>query len=140
MKAVLLKHKANGVKRVAFGDIFLQDIRAYREGRLAQVGMRGIFPLWGIDSAKLGAELIEGGFKAVVCCVDPKQLGSEFCGREYDRSFLDSLPEGVDPCGEKGEFHTFVYASPRFREEVRFTRGEVVLRDGFYFADLMPIP
>jgi len=138
MKAALLKHKAEGVEEVAFGDLFLQDIRRYREERLGQIGMRGLFPLWGLDTARLAAEFIGQGFKAVICCVDPKQLAKEFCGREFDRSFLDSLPRGVDPCGENGEFHTFVYAGPIFKKEIGVTKGEVVLRGGFYFADLIP--
>jgi uncharacterized protein (TIGR00290 family) len=139
MEAVLLKHKDEGVEQVAFGDLFLQDIRSYREDRLGQIGMRGIFPLWGLDTARLAAEFIEQGFRAVVCCVDPKQLGKEFCGREFDRSFLESLPAGVDSCGENGEFHTFVYAGPIFKKEIGIAKGEVVLRGGFYFADLIPL-
>jgi uncharacterized protein (TIGR00290 family) len=138
MKAVLLTHRDEGVEQVAFGDLFLQDIRSYREERLAQIGMRGLFPLWGMDTAKLATEFVEEGFKAVVCCVDPKQLGKEFCGREFDRSFLESLPRSVDPCGENGEFHTFVYAGPIFKGGIGIRKGDVVLRDGFYFADLLP--
>ena len=138
MKDVLLKHKSKGVDQVAFGDLFLRDIRAYREDRLRQVMMRGIFPLWGRDTLGLSREVLELGFRAVVCCVDPRMLGKEFCGREYDRSFLESLPSGVDPCGENGEFHTFVYAGPLFKNEIGITKGDVVLRDGFYFADLLP--
>jgi uncharacterized protein (TIGR00290 family) len=138
MKVVLSKHKEQGVEQIAFGDLFLQDIRSYREERLGQIGMRGLFPLWGLDTIKLAAEFVEQGFKAVVCCVDPKQLGKEFCGREFDRPFLESLPSGVDPCGENGEFHTFVYAGPIFKDEIAMTKGEVVLRHSFYFADLLP--
>jgi uncharacterized protein (TIGR00290 family) len=139
MKAVLLKHRDDeGVVDVVFGDLFLQDIRGYREERLGQIGMRGLFPLWGLDTSKLSLEFVERGFRAVVCCTDPRRLGKEFCGREFDRSFLESLPPGVDPCGENGEFHTFTYAGPIFKDEVAITKGEVVLRDGFYFADLLP--
>jgi uncharacterized protein (TIGR00290 family) len=138
-RAMLLKHKDEGVEKVAFGDLFLQDIRTYREDRLGQIGMRGVFPLWGMDTARLATEFIEQGFRAVVCCVDPKQLGKEFCGREFDRSFLESLPGGVDPCGERGEFHTFVYAGPIFKKAIGITKGDVVLRGGFYFADLIPV-
>jgi len=138
MKAILLKHKAEGANEVAFGDLFLQDIRAYREERLAQVGMQGVFPLWGRDTTKLAREFIRLGFKAVLCCIDQKKLGSEFCGRDFDESLLGSLPPSVDPCGENGEFHTFVYAGPIFDHEIAIAKGEVVLRDGFYFADLMP--
>lgn len=138
MKEALLRKKATGVEEVAFGDLFLRDIRAYRESRLEQVGLRGLFPLWGADTRKLSGELIELGFRAVTCCVDQRHLGKEFCGREFDRRFLESLPASVDPCGENGEFHTFVYASPSFREEIPIVRGDVVLRDGFYFADILP--
>ncbi|MGH9918724.1 MAG: hypothetical protein ACRD6W_07645, partial [Nitrososphaerales archaeon] len=106
--------------------------------RLGQIGMRGIFPLWGLDTARLATEFVEQGFRAVVCCVDPKQLGKEFCGREFDCSFLGSLPNGVDPCGENGEFHTFVYAGPIFKKAVGITKGDVVLKGGFCFADLAP--
>lgn len=138
MKAVLSKHRNQGLRMVAFGDLFLQDIRDYRESRLAQLDMRGIFPIWGRDTRKLPHELLELGFKATICCVDPKKLGKEFCGRRYDNELLESLPPGVDPCGENGEFHTFVHDGPIFREEIPITNGEIVLRDGFYFADLLP--
>jgi uncharacterized protein (TIGR00290 family) len=138
MKAVLLKHRDKGVVDVVFGDLFLQDIRGYREDRLGQIGMRGFFPLWGLDTSKLSLEFIERGFRAVVCCTDSRWLGKEFCGKEFDRSFLESIPPGVDPCGENGEFHTFTYAGPIFENEVPITKGEVVFRDGFYFADLLP--
>lgn len=138
MEAVLTKYRERGVEQVAFGDLFLQDVRSYREDRLAQIGMKGVFPLWGRDTGKLAREFIELGFRAVVCCVDPSKLPGEFCGREYDSAFLESIPSTVDPCGENGEFHTFVYAGPVFRGEVPITRGDVVLRDGFYFADLIP--
>jgi len=100
--------------------------------------MRGIFPLWGRDTAKLAREFIGTGFRAVVCCVDPRKLPEEFCGKEYDAAFLESIPGSVDPCGENGEFHTFVHAGPIFSNELPITKGEVVLRDGFYFADLIP--
>ena len=138
MRRVLTKHKDRGVEQVVFGDLFLQDIRSYREDRLARIGMRGIFPLWGRDTAKLAREFIGTGFRAVVCCVDPKKLPGEFCGSEYDTAFLESIPSSVDPCGENGEFHTFVHAGPIFSNELPITKGEVVLRDGFYFADLVP--
>jgi uncharacterized protein (TIGR00290 family) len=139
MKAVLLKHRDDeGVVDVVFGDLFLQDIRRYREERLGQVGMRGLFPLWGLDTGKLSLEFIERGFRAVVCCTDPRWLGKEFCGKEFDRSFLESLPPGVDPCGENGEFHTFVHAGPIFSEPIAVEIGPVVERDGFVFADVKP--
>jgi uncharacterized protein (TIGR00290 family) len=138
MRTVLTRYKERGVEQVAFGDLFLQDVRSYREEKLAQIGMTGMFPLWGRDTGKLAREFIEAGFRAVVCCVDPRKLPGEFCGREYDIAFLESIPATVDPCGENGEFHTFVYAGPIFSNEIPITKGQVVLRDGFYFADLVP--
>ncbi|MGA2663836.1 MAG: ATP-binding protein [Nitrososphaerales archaeon] len=137
MRAVLTGYKTRGVDHVAFGDLFLQDVRSYREDGLSQMGMKGLFPLWGRATEKLAREFIELGFRAVVCCVDPNKLPGEFCGREYDAAFLDSIPPTVDPCGENGEFHTFVYDGPVFRSEIPMAKGSVVLRDGFYFADLM---
>ncbi len=136
MKAALTRYKERGVEEVAFGDLFLRDIRAYREERLAQLGMRGIFPLWGRDTGGLAREFVEAGFRAVLCCVDPRKLSKEFCGMEFDTAFLESIPSSVDPCGENGEFHTFVYDGPIFSKRIPVSRGEVVLRDGFYFADL----
>ena len=137
MKAVLLKHRNAGVRSVAFGDLFLQDIRDYREERLAQIGMRGLFPIWGRDTKELAEKILRLGFKATLCCVDPKKVGQEFCGKEFDRELLDSLPSNVDPCGENGEFHTFVHAGPVFKRAIPIMKGEVVLRDGFYFADIL---
>jgi len=138
MKEILTKYKERGIKQVAFGDLFLRDIRAYREERLAQIGMGGVFPLWGRDTRELAKEFIKVGFRAVICCVDPRKLPGEFCGRDYDSAFLESIPAAVDPCGENGEFHTFVFAGPIFSRAIPITRGQVVLRDGFYFADLIP--
>ena len=138
MRDILMKYRKEGVREVAFGDLFLQDVRKYREDRLRQVAMRGLFPLWGRETGKLSKEFIELGFRAVVCCVDSRMLTKEFCGRDYDLSFLESLPSGVDPCGENGEFHTFVHAGPIFKKEIAITKGEVVLRDGFWFADILP--
>ncbi len=130
----VLKYRAP----VIFGDLFLEDIRRYRENLFRRLGVRAEFPLWGRDTKKLAEQFIELGFGALVCTVDPRKLGWEFCGREFDYSFLRDLPEGVDPCGENGEFHTFVYKGPIFRIEIGVTRGEIVLRDGFYFCDIMP--
>jgi len=138
MRNVLTRYKEKGIEEVAFGDLFLKDIRAHREERLAQIGMKGIFPLWGRDTAKLARDFIETGFKAVLCCVDPRKLSKEFCGVEFDAALLVSIPDSVDPCGENGEFHTFVYGGPIFSNEIQMTRGKVVPRDGFYFADLIP--
>lgn len=129
---------ADGVEAVAFGDLFLEDIRAYREKMLAPTGFTPLFPVWGEETAGLAAELWRAGFRAVLCCVDPKQLPPAFAGREFDPETVAALPEGADPCGENGEFHTFVHGAPIFREAVPFARGETVEREGFYFTDLLP--
>lgn len=122
---------------VAFGDLFLQDIRAYRESMLSRAGLAGIFPLWGRDTRRLAADFSALGFRAVAVCVDSTQLDGSFAGREYDDDFVRELPAGVDPCGENGEFHTFVYDGPLFARPVAHERGEVVVRDDrFVYADL----
>ncbi len=139
MKRSLEKYKEKGVNAVIFGDLFLEDIRKYREERLAQIGMRGVFPLWKRDTIALAQLFLDRGFKAIVCCTDPKALDNEFCGLEFDNSFLAKLPPGVDPCGENGEFHTFVYAGPIFKRKIKVERGDVVVRDGFCFADIIPV-
>lgn len=123
---------------IAFGDLFLADIRAYREERLARVNKRGLFPLWGRDTSELAREFVEAGFEAFLVCVDPSKLDGSFAGRAFDRELLADLPDGVDPCGENGEFHTFVYAGPVFGEPIRCYTGEVVTRDGFVFCDVLP--
>ena len=137
MRETLARYKDRGVEKVAFGDLFLQDIRSYREERLARIGMRGLFPLWGRDTKELAKEFVEDGFRAVLCCVDPRKLSKEFCGREFDLEFLKSIPASVDPCGENGEFHTFVYDGPIFKGPIPIEKREVVLRSGFYFAELV---
>jgi uncharacterized protein (TIGR00290 family) len=124
------------VQRYAFGDLFLQDVRARREERLSSLAKRGVWPIWGRDTRLLAEEFIEAGFRAVIVSIDPKQIGSEFCSREFDTTFLRDLPAGVDPCGEQGEFHTFVYDAPLFAEPLDVRRGPVVERGGFYFCDL----
>ena len=128
----------DGVRHVIFGDIFLEGIRAYREQRLATLGMTGVFPLWGRDTSELAGEVLAAGIEAWVTCVDPNQLAPGFAGRRYDRAFVDALPDGVDPCGENGEFHTVVTAAPYFRDRIDVRPGEVVERDGFVFADFIP--
>ena len=128
----------SGVEAVAFGDLFLEDVRAYREERLAAAGRRGIFPLWGQDTVALGLEFIDAGFEATLVCVDPRVLDASFCGRRYDEQLLGDLPPGVDPCGENGEFHTFVSAGPIFAVPITCETGEIVERDGFVFCDLTP--
>ncbi len=140
MESALLKWKARGVTRVAFGDIFLEDLRAYREGNLARVGMEAIFPVWKRPTRELAAEFISMGFRAVTVCVDPKVLDAAFVGREINEDFLAELPEGADPCGENGEFHSFVFDGPGFSRPVEFTLGEKVQREGFWFCDLVPAP
>lgn len=137
----LLFHKKQGVSAVVFGDIFLEDVRKTREDNLKKAGLRALFPLWKEDTHDLASTFIELGFKAVVTCVDTRALDKAFCGREFNASFLDDLPGGADPCGENGEFHTFAYAGPVFKEKIRFKKGEMVLRDNrFYFCDLVPTP
>ena len=136
MGAVWERARAEGINAVAFGDLFLEDIRAYRVKQLAGTGLEPLFPVWGLATDELAREMVDAGVEARVTCVDPQRLPREFAGRRFDRKFLVSLPEGVDPCGEKGEFHTFVYAIPVFREALTVVVGEVVERDGFVFADL----
>jgi uncharacterized protein (TIGR00290 family) len=140
IKAVLLKYKNEGVTSVAFGDIFLEDLKKYREENLAKIGLKGLFPLWKQKSDILAKKFIDLKFKAIITCVDGKQLdGRRFCGREYDNALISELPKNVDCCGENGEFHSFVYAGPIFKNEIPIKKGEVVLRDEqFYFCDLVP--
>jgi uncharacterized protein (TIGR00290 family) len=136
MRDAMLAQKAAGVCRVAFGDIFLQDLREYRQRNLALLEMSAIFPIWKRDTRELAQEFCAMGFRAVAVCIDSKKLSREFAGRELDESFLSDLPAGVDPCGENGEFHTFVYDGPIFSDAIAVERGEVIERDGFYFCDL----
>ena len=141
MLDALTRYRAQGIERVAFGDLFLEDIRAYREQQLERVGMHGVFPLWGQDTRSLAAQFIDQGFRAVIVCVDIEQLAPEFSGREFDHDLLSALPAHVDPAGERGEFHTFVYAGPLFQEPIPFVRGERVRRLGrFEYTDLNPLP
>jgi uncharacterized protein (TIGR00290 family) len=137
MWSVLEKWAGRGVTGVAFGDLFLEDIRAYRERNLDLMGMEAVFPLWGSDTALLARRFIELGFRAIVTCVDSEALDGSFVGRDYDEQFLRDLPSSVDPCGENGEFHTFVYDGPLFPEPLDVVRGEVVVRENrFHFCDL----
>jgi uncharacterized protein (TIGR00290 family) len=129
---------AEGFTHMAFGDLFLEDIRAYRERHLAGTGLTPLFPLFGADTATLGREMIAAGLKARLTCVDPRVLDRRFVSREFDTALLDELPDGVDPCGERGEFHSFAYDGPMFSRPVPVVDGEVVERDGFVFADLLP--
>jgi len=136
MRDALLSQKGRGVRSVAFGDIFLEDLREYRERNLARVGMSAIFPIWKRDTRELAEHFCASGFRAIAVCVDSKKLSRDFAGRELHESFFQDLPSGVDPCGENGEFHTFVYDAPIFSDAIRIDRGEVVEREGFYFCDL----
>ena len=129
----------DGVSVMAFGDLFLEDIRRYRIEKLAGTGIQPIFPIWGIPTDLLARDMLAGGLRARLTCVDPKQLAPSFAGRDFDEGFLAELPASVDPCGEKGEFHTFAYAGPMFRHPVPIRSGEVVERDGFVFSDILLI-
>jgi uncharacterized protein (TIGR00290 family) len=137
MAAAFASEEMSGVEEVAFGDLFLQDVREYRESRLGAVGRRALFPVWGLDTGELAERFIALGFRAILVCVDPRVLDPGFAGREFDESLLEDLPPGVDPCGENGEFHTFVYDGPIFAGAVDCRRGEVVERGGFVFCDLL---
>ena len=138
MLNVLTKYFEDGVSFVVFGDIFLEDVRRYREENLSRIGMKGIFPLWGKNTRELAWKFIGLGFKAIVTCVDSKALDKSFIGRIFDEKFLADLPVNVDPCGENGEFHSFVFDGPIFRRPVDFRVGETVLRGNYYFCDLIP--
>ncbi len=128
---------AEGFTHMAFGDLFLEDIRRYREERLAGTGLTPIFPLFGIDTTGLARTMVDGGLRARLTCVDPRAIDRRFAGREFDATLLDELPASVDPCGERGEFHSFAYAGPMFSRPIAVTPGEVVERDGFVFQDLV---
>lgn len=139
MQEVLEKYQADGVCSVVFGDIFLEDLRKYREEKLSKIGMKGIFPIWKFNTFELNNTFIDSGFKAVITCVDSNVLDKIFVGRTFDEQFLSELPSGVDPFGENGEFHSFVYDGPIFRDRILHTTGEVVLREKrFYYCDLVP--
>ncbi|HMN50919.1 MAG TPA: adenine nucleotide alpha hydrolase [Xanthobacteraceae bacterium] len=129
--------RARGISKIIFGDLFLEDIRAYREEKLRGTGIEGVFPLWKIPSSQLAREMIAGGLKARVVCIDPKKMPRELAGAEFDEALLAALPPGVDHCAENGEFHTCVMGGPMFSENLEVKPGEVVERDGFVFADLM---
>ncbi len=138
MSAALAAAHARGVGGMAFGDLFLEDIRRYRETQMAGTGMRCHFPLWGRPTRALADEMIDSGLRARLSCVDPRALDGSFAGREFDRSLLADLPPRVDPCGENGEFHTFAWDGPMFSHPVPIRTGDVVTRDRFVFADLLP--
>jgi diphthamide synthase (EF-2-diphthine--ammonia ligase) len=129
-----------GIECIAFGDLFLTDIRSYREKQLNNSGLEPIFPVWGIPTRELAPSMIKSGVRAKLTCVDPKLLAPEFVGREFDEELLSELPANIDPCGENGEFHTCVYAGPMFQHDLSVELGEIVTRDGFVFADLILLP
>jgi uncharacterized protein (TIGR00290 family) len=138
MRIVCQRASAEGITAVAFGDLFLQDIRNYRERQLQGTGLTPLFPVWQIPTDKLSRNMIAAGVKAKITCVDPSKLAKSFAGNEYDLQLLQALPPGIDPCGENGEFHTFVYDAPVFSGPIPVRTGEVIERDGFVFADLVP--
>jgi uncharacterized protein (TIGR00290 family) len=139
LKKVLLKFKNEGINEIVFGDIFLEDVKKYRDELLNKLDMKGVYPIWKKDSKELARKFIELGFKAVTTCVDSQQIHKIFVGREYDSEFLNDLPNSADHCGENGEFHTFVYDGPLFDKKIDFTKGEIVFRDDrFYYCDLLP--
>ncbi|MXS84447.1 ATP-binding protein [Nitrosomonas sp. HPC101] len=139
MSAFVDSVRRENIECFAFGDLFLEDVRKYREDHLKGTGITPIFPLWGIPTDTLSREMIAGGLKAVTTCIDPKRISDRFAGRIYNASFLEDLPDNVDPCGEYGEFHTFSFDGPMFEKPVGFIPGETVLRDNFVFTDLLPL-
>lgn len=137
MAETCAKAVAAGIEGIAFGDLFLEDVRAYRIKQMTGTGLEPLFPVWGIPTTELAREMVASGLKAILTCVDTRKLGAGFAGRQFDKQFLSTLPEGVDPCGERGEFHSFVYAGPMFDWEISVVPGESMLRDHFAFADLI---
>ena len=138
MGAAIERAVAEGITHMAFGDLFLEDIRRYREERLAGTGLTPMFPLFGINTRTLAREMVAGGLRARLTCIDPRILDRAFAGRDFDATLLDELPASVDPCGERGEFHSFAYDGPMFARPIPIQSGEVVERDGFVFADVLP--
>jgi uncharacterized protein (TIGR00290 family) len=136
MTDAMAKARASGITVMAFGDLFLEDIRQYRVQKLESTGIRPVFPLWGQPTDQLARAMLDGGLQARLTCVDPRQLAPSFVGRDFDAAMLADLPPSVDPCGERGEFHSFAYAGPMFAQPVAIQTGEIVERDGFVFADL----
>jgi len=139
MGEVIRKAESLGVTHMAFGDLFLQDIRAYREAQLLKTGIKPLFPLWKIPTRQLSRTMISSGLRAIITCIDPRQLSPSYVGREFNDSFLSDLPGTVDPCGERGEFHSFALDGPMFDHAIEVSPGEIVKRGGFVFSDLMPL-
>jgi len=138
MAEAMQRCRERGVYHVAFGDIFLEDLRAYRESRLLRAGMKALFPIWKVHTRELAARFLSDKFRAITVCVDPRKLDASFAGRELNAEFFRDLPENVDPCGENGEFHTFVFAGPIFSDPIPVKTGAIVERDSFLFCDLLP--
>jgi uncharacterized protein (TIGR00290 family) len=136
MRTLIERARAANVTHMAFGDLFLEDVRAYRERQLADTGITPVFPLWGLDTATLAREMLRNDLRALLTCVDPRLVAREFAGREFDERLLAALPLQADPCGENGEFHTFCYAGPMFRIPIAIRAGDIIERDGFVFADV----
>jgi uncharacterized protein (TIGR00290 family) len=137
MRAVCERAVAEGIDAVAFGDLFLEDVRAYRVRQMAETGLELLFPAWGIPTDLFARQMIAGGIRAKITCVDPARLAASFAGLDFDQKFLDALPPDIDPCGENGEFHSFVYDAPVFSRPIAVRTGEIVTRDGFVFADVL---
>ena len=130
--------KNDNIEYFAFGDLFLEDVRNYREEKLKGSGIKPVFPIWGMPTDKLSREMISSGLRTVITCINPKQTPKEFVGKEFDEDFLDSLPGTIDPCGENGEFHSFVYDGPMFKDKIEIFVGDIIHRDDFVFADVLP--
>lgn len=139
MRELITRAKGAGITHFAFGDLFLQDVRDYRERQLAGTGITPVFPLWGIDTTELAYDMIASGLRATVTCVDPRQIPASLIGREFDEALLKDLPPSADPCGENGEYHTFCHAGPMFAQPIPVRTGEVVERDGFVYVDILPV-
>ena len=138
MAEAIGRARQEGITHIVFGDLFLEDIRKYREEKLASTGITPLFPIWGLDTLRLAREMVAAGLCAVITCVDPKKLERAFAGRTFDAELLGQLPGGVDPCGENGEFHTYAFEGPMFQKPIAVEVGEIVERDGFVFADVVP--
>ncbi len=136
MQQLLARARVEGITHIAFGDLFLEDVRAYREQMMSGSGIEPLFPLWGMNTRALAEEMLRAGLRAIIVTVDPRQLSASFAARSFDALFLKDLPASVDPCGERGEFHTFCFAGPMFRHPIPFRIGQIVTRDGFVFTDL----
>jgi uncharacterized protein (TIGR00290 family) len=138
MASAMQQAQAEGVSHVIFGDLFLEDVRRYREEKLRPLGMTPVFPIWGVPTDELAGQMVHSGLRAYLTCIDPRRLDRRLAGRVFDAQLLADLPAGIDPCGENGEFHTFCYSGPMFEDPLEVKAGEIVERDGFVFADVLP--